>query len=57
MLVNESFCWSTYTGVSVNRSPLENVAYEFILASLSVSYMYFLDVFYGRLVDGQLLFN
>ena len=34
-----SLCWSLSTSESIRRSPLENVAYEFILTSLSVSSM------------------
>ena len=35
-------CWSANIGVSVSRSPLENVGYEFVLASSAVRNMFVL---------------
>ena len=35
-LMNVRFSWSAHTGVSMCRSPLENVAYQFFFASLAV---------------------
>ena len=32
-LLNVSICWSTNSGVSINRSPLEKIAYEFAFLS------------------------
>ena len=46
-----SFCWSTNTGVSICRSPWENVAYDFILISPAASWM-FCTSYLGSFWDG-----
>ena len=59
-LMTVSFCWLTNTGVSICRSPPENVAYEFILTSLVVPStfcsFYLSGLWDGRQVAIQLLF-
>ena len=35
-----SLCWSANTGVSMFRSPLENITYEFVLTSSAVTNMF-----------------
>ena len=55
-----NLCWSAITGVSICRSPSENVSYEFVLTSPVVLSMsrssYFKGLWDERQVTAQLLF-
>ena len=56
-----TLCWSANTGVSMCRSPSENVTYEFVLTSPAVPHMscssYFYGLWDGRFVTIQLYFS
>ena len=56
-----TFCWPGNTGVSMRRSPLENIVYDFVLTSSavpSISCLPDLDgLWYGRQVVIQFLFQ
>ena len=50
-LMNVRFCWLVNTGVSMCNSPLEDITYEFVLASPAVpniSYLSYLDGLWDR---------
>ena len=57
---NVNFCWSTNTGMSMRRSPLENVAYVFVFTSTtapSTSCSFYFDGLWDRSVAVQLVEN
>ena len=46
-LINESFCWSVITDVSMSKNQQENVAYDFVLTSSAVPTQHVLLVLLG----------